>query len=72
MSYHIMLTRKISDIKGHSQIQVQVMDAATPQIIYFTLDELEKDDLPEDLKEYIRGILSEIEEGRWHYSGKYK
>ncbi|MEH7548384.1 MULTISPECIES: hypothetical protein [Bacillaceae] len=39
MSYHIMLTREISDIKGHSQIQVQVMDAATPQIIYFTLDE---------------------------------
>jgi hypothetical protein len=69
MSYHIMLTRKISDLKGQSQIQVQVMDTATPQIIYFTLDELEKDELPEELKEYIRGILPQIEEGRWHYRG---
>lgn len=72
MSYHIMLTRKISDIKGHTQIQVQVMDPAAAQIIYFTLDELEKDELPENLKEYIREILPEIEEGRWHYSGKNK
>jgi hypothetical protein len=64
MSYHIMLTRKISDIKGQSQIQVQVMDTGTPQIIYFTLDEL-----PEELKEYIRGILPQIEDGRWRYGG---
>jgi hypothetical protein len=69
MSYHIMLTRKISDIKGQSQIQVQVMDSVAPQIIYFTLDELEKDELPEELKEYIRGILPQIEDGRWHYGG---
>ncbi|NYE07858.1 hypothetical protein F4694_004699 [Bacillus niacini] len=27
-----MLTRKISDLKGQSQIQVQVMDTGTPQI----------------------------------------
>ncbi|MEH7094464.1 hypothetical protein [Neobacillus vireti] len=72
MSFHIMLTRKISDIKGHTQIQVQVMDPAAAQIIYFTLDELEKDELPESLKEYIRGLLPEIVEGRWHYSGKHK
>lgn len=70
MSYHIMLTKKVFDIKGQSQIQVQVMDSASPQIIYFTLDELEKDELPEELKEYIKGILRQIEEGRWHYGGK--
>jgi cell wall assembly regulator SMI1 len=69
MSYHIMLTRKISDLKGQSQIQVQVMDTAAPQIIYFTLDELEKDELSEELKEYIRSILSQIEDGRWRYGG---
>ena len=71
MSYHIMLTRKITDLKGHSQIQVQVIDAATPQIIYFTLDELEKNELPGALKEYIRWILPDIENGRWHYTGSY-
>ncbi|WHZ04943.1 hypothetical protein QNH48_10110 [Neobacillus sp. YX16] len=60
-----MLTRKISDLKGQSQIQVQVMDSAATQIIYFTLDEL-----PEEFKEYIRGILPQIKDGRWHYGGK--
>jgi hypothetical protein len=70
MSYHIMLTRKITDLKGHSQIQAQVMDTLTPQIVYFTLNELEKNVLPEGLKKYIRGILPEIEDGRWHYGGK--
>ncbi|MEY2195759.1 hypothetical protein AB7942_23950 [Neobacillus sp. BF23-41] len=71
MSYHIMLTRKVTDIKGQSQIQVQVMDTTAPQIIYFTLDEHEKDDLPEALKEYIWGILPDIENGRWRYTGNY-
>nr|WP_263327274.1 hypothetical protein [Neobacillus sp. Marseille-Q6967] len=70
MSYHIMLTRKVSDLKGNSQIQVQVMDASAAQIIYLTLDELEKDELSEELKDYIRGLLPKIEEGRWHYNGK--
>lgn len=70
MSFHIMLTRKMTDLKGNSQIQVQVMDSAAAQIIYFTLDELDKNELPEQLKEYIRGIRPEIEEGRWRYSGK--
>ncbi|MFF2287210.1 hypothetical protein [Peribacillus butanolivorans] len=46
MSYHFMLTRKISDFKGQLQTQVLVMDSAAPRIIYFTLDELEKDELP--------------------------
>lgn len=36
------------------------MDTAAPQIIYFTLDELEKDELPEALKEYINGILPQL------------
>ncbi|MGF6950106.1 hypothetical protein QF028_002611 [Neobacillus sp. B4I6] len=69
MSYHIMLTKRVFDIKGQTQIQVQVMDTAAPQIIYFTLDELEKNELPGALKEYIRGILPDIENGRWHYTG---
>lgn len=71
MAYHIMLTRKITDLKGHLQTQVQVMDSKAGQIIRFTLDELEKDELPEELKEYIRGILQDIENGRWHYTSNY-
>ncbi|WP_462411641.1 hypothetical protein [Neobacillus sp. Marseille-QA0830] len=71
MSFHIMLTRKVSDLKGNLQIHVQVMDPALSRIIHFTLDELEKDELPEELKAYIRGILPQIEEGRWHYSGNH-
>jgi hypothetical protein len=69
MSYHIMLTKRVFDIKGQTQIQVQVMDTAAPQIIYVTLDELEKNELPGALKEYIRGILPDIENGRWLYTG---
>jgi hypothetical protein len=71
MSYHIMMTRKITDLKGQSQIQAQVMDTAVPQIIYFTLNELEKNELPKELKQYIRVILPDIENGRWHYTGNY-
>lgn len=67
MSYHIMLTRQISDIKGQTQTQVQVMDTAAPQIINFTLDELEKNELPEALKLYIREILPQIKGGKWSY-----
>ncbi|KGM44822.1 hypothetical protein P9D43_20780 [Neobacillus niacini] len=62
-----MLTRKVFVIKGQSQIQVQVMAAAAGQIIYFTLDELEKDDLPEELKQYLMDILPQIKAGRWSY-----
>jgi hypothetical protein len=40
MSYHIMLTRKISDLKDQLQTQVQVMDFKAGRIVYFTLDEL--------------------------------
>ncbi|WP_251551633.1 hypothetical protein [Neobacillus muris] len=68
MSYRIMLTRKVTDLKGNLRIQVQVMDSKAARIIHFTLDELEKDELPDELKVYIRGILPEIAEGRWHYS----
>ncbi|AIM16955.1 MULTISPECIES: hypothetical protein [Neobacillus] len=71
MAYHIMLTRKITDLKGRRQIQVQVMDFKEGQIIKFTLDELEKDQLPKELKEYVRGLLPDIEDGRWHYNGNY-
>jgi len=70
MSYHIMMTSKVSDIKGNLLTKVQVMDFKAGRIIYVTLDELEKDQLSEDLKEYTRGILPDIMDGRWHYTGK--
>lgn len=60
MHYHIMLTKKISDLKGQLHTQIQVMDFP----INFTLDELERNDLPEELKEYKKGIIPDIEEGR--------
>jgi len=69
MSYDIMLTKKVSDVRGQPQTQVQLMDFKAGKIVYCTLDELERNELPEELKEYIRGILPDIENGRWHYSG---
>ncbi|MED3625362.1 SMI1/KNR4 family protein [Neobacillus thermocopriae] len=71
MAYHIMMTRKITDLKGRLQMEVQVMDFKEGQIIKFTLDELDKDELPEELKKYVKGLLPDIEDGRWLYNGNY-
>jgi len=46
---------------------VQVMDFKEEQFIRFTIDELEKDELPFELKDYIRGIQKDIEDERWDY-----
>lgn len=47
---------------------VVVFDFKGEQIIEFSLDELEKDELKEDLKEYIRGIQKDIDSGYFDYS----
>lgn len=49
-----MLSRKITNLKGQLQTQVRVMDFKAGRIVYFTLDDFERGELPEELKEYIR------------------
>ncbi len=60
--YHIML----SYFKGRQRV-VQVMDFSGAQMITFTMDELENDEMPVELKKYIKTIENEINEGRWDY-----
>jgi hypothetical protein len=48
----------------------QVIDFKEGQLIRFTIDELEKDELPKELKEYIRGIQKDFEDGGWDYIQK--
>jgi len=60
--YHIML----SYFKGTKR-HVQVMDFAGAQMITFTMDELESDVMPLELKKYIKTIEKEINEGKWDY-----
>jgi hypothetical protein len=71
-NYGIMLTRKVTDVHGVLQTEVQVMDFAQGGIWRFTLDALESDELPDDLKEYIRANLEKIRNGRWNYTGQYR
>lgn len=52
--------------KGRQRV-VQVMDFSGAQMITFTMDELENDEMPVELKKYIKTIEKEINEGRWDY-----
>ncbi|MGD7007640.1 hypothetical protein [Metabacillus sp. 84] len=65
--YHIMLT-----FQRGLKTAVQVMNFHREQIITFTLDEMENEDFPKDLKEYILPRLDDIKEGKWHYTGEHK
>jgi len=56
--YHIMFCYFE---RGHRI--VQVMDFKEGKIIRFTMDELEKDELPLELKDYIQGIQKDNENG---------
>ena len=47
---------------------VVLFDFLVGQTIEFSLDELEKDELPDELKHYIRGIREEIDSGYFDYS----
>ncbi|MGG3846692.1 hypothetical protein [Aeribacillus composti] len=49
--YHIML----SYFKGRQRV-VQVMDFSGAQMITFTMDELESNEMPVELKKYIKTI----------------
>ncbi|MFY4776740.1 hypothetical protein [Metabacillus sp. RGM 3146] len=44
------------------------MDFRNGRIIDFTLDELEKDELDGELKQYIKENLESIHSGKWNYS----
>lgn len=62
MGYHIMLTYQ--RVEGR---EVQVMDFKEGRMIRFTLDELEKNELPEEMKKLIKDNIEKINEGRWDY-----
>ncbi|MEC1725842.1 hypothetical protein P9E34_14070 [Schinkia azotoformans] len=47
---------------------VVVFDFKGEQTIEFSLDELEKEELPEELKQYIKGIREGIDSGYYDYS----
>ncbi|MEC1726913.1 hypothetical protein P9E34_19580 [Schinkia azotoformans] len=47
---------------------VVLFDFLVGQTIEFSLDELEKEELTEELKEYIRGIREGINSGYYDYS----
>jgi phosphoribosylformylglycinamidine (FGAM) synthase PurS component len=66
MRYHIMFTYFLS-----GQRYIQVMDFKAGKIIRFTIDELSKDELPVELKDYIKKIRAEIENGRWDINGSF-
>lgn len=66
-----MHSRKVTGESGLGDIAVQVMDFYEGRLITFTLNELEGDELPRELKEYIVVNLDKIKEGRWHYTGRY-
>ncbi|NSL52967.1 hypothetical protein [Calidifontibacillus erzurumensis] len=46
---------------------VHVMDFNNSQIIEFTMDELEKDELTKELKMYIEEIKEQIDSGYFDY-----
>lgn len=61
--YKILYTKFIG-----GQRHIHVFDFKVGQIIEFTMDELEKNELSEKLKEYIAGIRQQIDSGYYDYS----
>ncbi|HHW37444.1 MAG TPA: hypothetical protein GXX18_09440 [Bacillales bacterium] len=47
---------------------INVFDFIGKQTIEFSLDELEKNELTDELKEYIKGILDHINKGYFDYA----
>lgn len=60
--YKILYTR----FSGGQRL-ITVFDFMNGQIIEFSLDELNKEELTEELKEYIAGIREQINSGYWDY-----
>lgn len=61
--YKILYTKFVG-----GQRYVIVFDFKGEQTIEFTLNELEKDELPEELKDYTRSIREQIDAGYFDYS----
>lgn len=60
--YHIMYVYW----KGQNKL-IRVMDWKEARMINFTLDEIDKNNLDAELREYIRSIKNEIEDGKYNY-----
>lgn len=61
--YKILYTR----FSGGQRLVI-VFDFKCERTIEFSLDELEKDELSAELKQYIRGIRKDIDSGYFDYS----
>lgn len=61
--YKILYTKLVG-----GQRLVTVFDFKGEQTIEFSLDELQKNELTEELKEYIYGIRENIDKGYFDYS----
>ncbi|WP_338788832.1 hypothetical protein [Metabacillus sp. FJAT-53654] len=46
---------------------IKVMDWRDGRMIGFTIDEIDKDNLDPELREYIRSIKDDIESGKYNY-----
>ncbi|GGB68938.1 hypothetical protein [Fictibacillus barbaricus] len=65
MHYEIMLVTKNSD----QQRKITVMDLRANKTITFLLNELDKSDLDEDLKNFIDLHINKIKRGDFDYFG---
>lgn len=52
--------------KGQNKL-IKVMDWKEAKMISFTIDEINKENLDPELREYIRSIKKEIEDGKYNY-----
>ncbi|MDQ0857888.1 hypothetical protein [Bacillus sp. V2I10] len=71
-NYGIMITVQKTNIHGNGYTEVQVMDFGRERIWKINFDNLENEQIPETLREYVRENGEKIKAGRWHYSGTIK
>jgi hypothetical protein len=71
-NYGIMITMKKTDLLGNYYTEVQVMDYGRERIWQINFDNLDKEPIPDTLREFVRENGEKIKAGRWHYSGSNK
>ncbi|OAS84168.1 MULTISPECIES: hypothetical protein [Metabacillus] len=71
-NYGIMITMQKTDIQGNGYTEVHVMDFKRERIWKINFNNLDKETIPDTLREYVRENGEKIKAGRWHYSGSNK
>lgn len=67
-----MTSIKKLDLKGNGYIEVNVMDFTRERIYHVNFNNVDVEQIPDTLREYIRENSEKIIEGRWDYTGVYK